>query len=32
MLILAAFAGLDAILGRSLPSSFLPEEDYGYSS
>jgi len=30
MLILGVFAALDAVLGRSLPSSFLPEEDYGY--
>lgn len=30
MLILGAFVGLDAILGRQLPTSFLPDEDYGY--
>lgn len=30
VLILGGFAALDAVLGRSLPSSFLPEEDYGY--
>src|SRR6266849_820839 len=30
MLILGVFAALDAVLGRTLPSSFLPEEDYGY--
>ena len=28
--ILAAFAGLDAIVGRRLPTSFLPDEDYGF--
>ncbi len=28
--ILAAFAGLDAIVGRRLPTSFLPNEDYGF--
>jgi HAE1 family hydrophobic/amphiphilic exporter-1 len=30
MLILGAFVGLDAILGKQLPTSFLPDEDYGY--
>ena len=30
VLILAVFAGLDVIGGKSLPTSFLPEEDYGY--
>ena len=30
MLILGGFAALDGFLGRSIPSSFLPEEDYGY--
>jgi HAE1 family hydrophobic/amphiphilic exporter-1 len=30
MLILAGFAVVDGLLGRTLPSSFLPEEDYGY--
>ena len=30
MLILAGFALVDGVLGRTLPSSFLPEEDYGY--
>ena len=28
--ILAAFAGLDAVVGRRLPTSFLPDEDYGF--
>jgi HAE1 family hydrophobic/amphiphilic exporter-1 len=31
MLILAAFAAADALLGKKLPTSFLPEEDYGYA-
>ena len=31
MLILAAFAVADGLLGRRLPTSFLPEEDYGYA-
>ena len=30
MLILGALVGLDALLGRQLPTSFLPDEDYGY--
>ena len=30
LLIIAAFAGLDAVLGSRLPTSFLPDEDYGY--
>ncbi len=30
LLIIAAFAGLDAVLGAKLPTSFLPDEDYGY--
>jgi HAE1 family hydrophobic/amphiphilic exporter-1 len=30
LLIIGAFAGLDAVLGTRLPSSFLPDEDYGY--
>jgi HAE1 family hydrophobic/amphiphilic exporter-1 len=30
MLVLAGFALVDGVLGRTLPSSFLPEEDYGY--
>jgi HAE1 family hydrophobic/amphiphilic exporter-1 len=30
MLILAGFGLFDAVLGRRLPTSFLPEEDYGY--
>src|SRR4030095_12493999 len=30
MVILGAFAAVDAVLGRSLPSSFLPEEAYSY--
>ena len=30
VLILAGFALVDGIFGRRLPSSFLPEEDYGY--
>jgi HAE1 family hydrophobic/amphiphilic exporter-1 len=28
--LLLAFVALDAMLGRRLPTSFLPEEDYGY--
>jgi HAE1 family hydrophobic/amphiphilic exporter-1 len=28
--VLLVFAGVTGLLGRSLPSSFLPEEDYGY--
>ncbi len=31
MLILAGFAVADGLLGRRLPTSFLPEEDYGYA-
>jgi len=30
LLIIGAFAGLDAVLGLRLPTSFLPDEDYGY--
>ena len=30
MLILGAFVALDGIIARRLPSSFLPDEDYGY--
>ncbi len=30
LLIIGAFAGLDAFLGSRLPTSFLPDEDYGY--
>jgi len=30
VLILAGFALVDGVFGRRLPSSFLPEEDYGY--
>jgi multidrug efflux pump len=30
LLILAAFAGLDLTVGKKLPTSFLPEEDYGF--
>lgn len=30
ILIIGAFAGLDALLGTRLPTSFLPDEDYGY--
>ncbi|PYP84750.1 MAG: hydrophobe/amphiphile efflux-1 family RND transporter [Blastocatellia bacterium AA13] len=30
ILILVVFAGVDLFLGKRLPSSFLPEEDYGY--
>ncbi len=30
VLILAGFALIDGIFGRRLPTSFLPEEDYGY--
>jgi len=30
LLILAGFAVADAFIGRRLPTSFLPEEDYGY--
>jgi HAE1 family hydrophobic/amphiphilic exporter-1 len=30
LLIIAAFAALDGVLGKRLPSSFLPDEDYGY--
>src|SRR5256885_3365439 len=30
VLILAAFALVDGIFGRRLPTSFLPEEDYGF--
>jgi HAE1 family hydrophobic/amphiphilic exporter-1 len=29
-LILLVFAVLDGVIGRELPTSFLPEEDYGY--
>src|ERR1041384_6207447 len=30
LLIIGAFAGVDALLGNRLPTSFLPDEDYGY--
>ncbi|HMG34044.1 MAG TPA: multidrug efflux RND transporter permease subunit [Blastocatellia bacterium] len=30
LLIIGAFALLDGIVGRRLPTSFLPDEDYGY--
>jgi hydrophobic/amphiphilic exporter-1 (mainly G- bacteria), HAE1 family len=30
MLLLGAFVILDGVVGRSLPTSFLPEEDYGF--
>src|SRR5262249_52597180 len=30
MLIIVAFAALDGLVGRKLPTSFLPDEDYGY--
>jgi hydrophobic/amphiphilic exporter-1 (mainly G- bacteria), HAE1 family len=30
ILILLVFAGLDALVGRKLPTSFLPDEDYGF--
>jgi HAE1 family hydrophobic/amphiphilic exporter-1 len=30
LVILAGFALLDGVLGKSLPSSFVPTEDYGY--
>src|SRR6266566_2546391 len=31
ILILIAFMALDGLLGKRLPTSFLPEEDYGYA-
>ena len=31
MLILAGFTLVDGLIGRKLPTSFLPEEDYGYA-
>jgi len=31
MLILAGFAAADGLVGRQLPTGFLPEEDYGYA-
>ncbi len=31
MLILAGFAAADGLIGRQLPTGFLPEEDYGYA-
>ncbi len=31
VLIVAIFAVVDGVLGKSLPTSFLPEEDYGYA-
>ena len=30
VLILAAFMGADLLVGRKLPTSFLPDEDYGF--
>src|SRR4029077_16260614 len=30
LLILAGFAALDASVGKKLPTSFLPDEDYGF--
>jgi HAE1 family hydrophobic/amphiphilic exporter-1 len=30
MLIIGAFLAADALVGRKLPTSFLPDEDYGY--
>ena len=30
VLILAAFVGADLLVGRKLPTSFLPDEDYGF--
>jgi HAE1 family hydrophobic/amphiphilic exporter-1 len=30
MLIIGLFAALDGVLGKRLPTSFLPDEDYGY--
>jgi hydrophobic/amphiphilic exporter-1 (mainly G- bacteria), HAE1 family len=30
VVILLVFAGLDALVGRKLPTSFLPDEDYGF--
>src|ERR1043165_6769078 len=30
MLIIGAFMALDGIVSRQLPTSFLPDEDYGY--
>ena len=30
VLILLAFMGLDLVVGKRLPTSFLPDEDYGY--
>ncbi len=30
LVILAAFIGADLLVGRKLPTSFLPEEDYGF--
>ena len=31
MLIIAGFIAVDALIGKKLPTSFLPEEDYGYA-
>ena len=31
VLILVGFALVDGLIGRQLPTSFLPEEDYGYA-
>jgi HAE1 family hydrophobic/amphiphilic exporter-1 len=31
VIILAGFAALDGLIGSKLPTSFLPEEDYGYA-
>lgn len=30
MIIIVAFAAFDGLLGKKMPTSFLPEEDYGY--
>ncbi len=30
MLVIGAFLAADALVGRTLPTSFLPDEDYGY--
>ena len=31
VLIIALFAAVDGVIGMRLPTSFLPEEDYGYA-